>query len=47
MKHELQCDSFGLHETATASFDAGLMTYFREAVVNTQEMLDLLVLTQC
>ena len=24
----------------------GLMTYFREAVVNTQEMLDLLVLTQ-
>ena len=25
----------------------GLMTYFREAVVNTQEMLDLLVLTQC
>ena len=32
---------------ATASFDAGLMTYFREAVVNTQEMLDLLVLTQC
>ena len=25
----------------------GLMTYFREAVVNTQEMLDLLVLSQC
>ena len=24
----------------------GLMTYFREAVVNTQEMLDLLVLSQ-
>ena len=24
----------------------GLMTYFREAVVNTQEMLDLLVLTR-
>ena len=25
---------------------AGLMTYFREAVVNTQEMLDLLVRSQ-